>query len=769
MPKPLPAGGSRAPGGLLLLHGRRQQHKRPLSSRKFLLVQEQESLQNTWDAVIHFSARHLFCPAHAHTHVQAATPTATTAYQPTTAFGRIRGSGSGGGRGHLHLSRHTIAASRSMTALPLPGSNLTVSCRGAASFIPRKLSTAVSIESSDDPLVYSSGYDHQRSLQDTRFWRERIAPVVPSRSSRSGSVTPGGGGGGEAASHSAHISTSASPKQNDKDEPAPPAQPSPKQSCIKSSSWRFPTKGSGSQFSNNDDNDSKPLEPVQSWTSTANALFELYNSLHRLGSSSSSSSSKLTTATGRSSSVATLHSALVNYNYLSRLQSMYDTILIPRRHTRTLFLLLGREPKTRDNLEQLLRITTDLIWLNEKERQKKRRYASKLASAPLFSTGSATGNRDAPPHVYNPADDYHGLRVSEYTILMNWIGSVTSTLGTNSSPATNSAIGRPSASSATTATNTARSMAATSRYQHPIALSGPVDQAWAIWQDFLLTGMKPDIVLYTMLMDTLLKAKEFERADQIWNHMQSQGSSATSTNSIAGANESSRNGSVTAGLGALSSPSSNRLRNHSEAAGLNTSTVVPNLQTLSVMMQSHIQESDIDGVTRTYKQLHHTTLHREQQRPINTVLVNQILKVLVDLGETRAAREIFSEMMVDGSDIGAGPLALGLSHEKKYTNNDVATASTTSTGPAVFSTPTHHQTSRRRASWKRDQRKLPSSFTASTTSDTSTKGMSIRPNEATYRLMLQVARREMDSDLEDQVLNELRRLPLPSSASESPK
>lgn len=753
-----------------MLNGRRQQHRQPPSSRRLLLAQEQESLHHTWNAVIHFSARHLFCPAHANTQVQAAAPTATMTYKPIATVSRIRGSGSGGGGGYLHFSCHTTAATRSMTALPLPGLNLAVSSRGASNFVPRKLSTAVSIESNDDPTVYSSGYDHKRSPQDTRFRREPIAATVPSRCSRSGSVTPAGGGG-EAASDSAQITTSASPKQDDNDEPTPPAQPSPKQTRIKSSSWRFPTKGSGSQFSNNDDNDSNPLEPVQSWTSTANALSELYKSLHRLGSSTTSPSKPIT-ATGRSSSVATLHSALVNYNYLSRLQSMHDTILIPRRHTRALFLVLGREPKTRDNLEQLLRITTDLIWLNEKERQKKRRYASKLASTPLFLTGSATSNSGAPPHVYNPADDYHGLRVSEYTILMNWIGSVTSTLGASSSPAANSTIGKPSASSATATAITTCSITATPRYQHPIALSGPVDQAWAIWQDFLLTGMKPDIVLYTMLMDTLLKAKEFERADQIWNHMQSQGSSTASTNSSTGANGSSRNRSVTAGLGALSSPrlpSSARLRNHSEATSPRPNSVVPNLQTLSVMMQSHIQESDIDGVARTYKQLHQTALHREQQRPINTVLVNQILKVLVDLGETKAAKEIFSEMHVDGGDIGAGSFSLGSSHEENYTNNDAATASTTSTGPVVFSTPTHHQTSRRRASWKRDIRKRSSSFTTSKTSDTSKTGMSIRPNEATYRLMIQVARREMDSDLEVQILNELRCLPLSSSSSESLK
>ncbi|KAF9143319.1 hypothetical protein BG015_000465 [Linnemannia schmuckeri] len=760
MPKPLPAGGRGAPGGLLLLHGRRQHHRRFPSSRRLLLAQEQESLHRTWNAVIQFSARHLFCPAHAHTQVQTVTTTATTAYKPIAAVSRIHGSGSGGG-GHLHLSHHTTAATRSINGLLLPGSNLTVSSRGAASFVPRKLSTAAAIESSEDASLYSSGYAHQRSPQDICFQREPIT-AVPSRSSGSGPATPGRG----AAPHSAHKPTSISPRQDEKDELTPSVESSPKQTHIKSSSWRFPIEDSGSKFYN-DNNDPNPLEPVQSWASTANALSELYKSLHHL--SSSSSSSKSTTTTGRSSSATILHSALANYNYLSRLQSLYDTILVPRRHTRALFLLQGREPKTRNNLEQLLRITTDLIWLNEKERQKKRRTASKLASFAIStSAGSTTNSSATSSYVYNPADDYHGLRVSEYTILMNWIGSLTSTLGAQSSSAAISVANSPSIPSTTTAATTARSMAPTPRYQHPIALSGPVDQAWAIWQDFLLTGMKPDIVLYTMLMDTLLKAREFERADQIWNHMQSQGSSSD------GGKGSSRNGSVTAGLEVISSPrspSSTRSREHSEATSPNTHAVVPNLQTLSVMMQSHIQESDIDGVARTYKQLHQTTLHREQQRPINTVLVNQILKVLVDLGETKAARAIFSEMQVDDCDIGAGSLSFGSYTEENYTNNNggvaTAPASATATRPAVFSTPIHHQTSRRRASWKRDNRKRPSSSTISTSDTSTAAGLSIRPNEATYRLMLQVARREMDSDLEDQVLKELRCLPLPSSSPSS--
>ncbi|KAG0292016.1 hypothetical protein BGZ97_005725 [Linnemannia gamsii] len=681
---------------------------------------------------------------------------AASTYKPiaaATTANRIRGSGSAGRGVHLHLLRHTTSAARSMNGPPLPVSNLPVSSRGAASFAPRKLSTAVIIETNNDPFPYSSGNDHQRSTPGTRFRREPVAATVSSRSSESGSLTPGVG----TRSYAADRSISVSPKQGDKDESTPSGDHSPKRNHAKasSSSWRFPTKSFGSHFSNSDDNGPSPLEPVQSWPSTSNALSELYKSLHYLGSLSKSS-------TASSSATAELHSALANYNYLSRIQSMYDTILISRQHTRTLFLLQGREPKTRDNLKQLLRITTDLIWLNEKERQKKRRSASKLASsvAVLPSVAPATNNNDdASPRVYNPADHYHGLRVSEYTVLMNWIGSVTSTLGTHPYPADKSATNRFSTPSIATTTNTARPSTATLRYQHPITLSGPVDQAWAIWKDFLLTGMKPDIVLYTMLMDTLLKAKEFERADQIWNHMQCQESSGDATKSSTSAKGSSGNRIV---------PSS-RSKDHSGATSPRANVVVPNLQTLSVMLQSHIQMSDIEGVARTYKQLHQTTLRRKQQQPINTVLVNQILKVLVDLGETKAAKEIISAMQVDGGDIGTGALGLGSSNEENYTHN-INDGSTTASAHAVFSTPIHHQTSRRRASWKHNNRKRPStSSSTSSPSDISTGGLSIRPNEATYKLMLRVAQREMDSDLEGQVLKELRCLPFLSSSSELSK
>ncbi|KAF9128169.1 hypothetical protein BGW39_005301 [Mortierella sp. 14UC] len=671
-----------------------------------------------------------------------------------------------------------------MAGLSLPGSNPAVSSRGAASFVPRKLSTAVAIEpnNDDDLSPYSSGYDHSRAQEDPRFSREPI--TASSRSSGSGSFKAGEGEG--SMPHFTTRSTVVS-SSNDGDNEStatatsvPSNEPSTTQHHTKpSSSWRFPTtKGPSSHFSEN--NPPNPLEPVQTWPSTANALSELYKSLHQINSASNS------TTAGRSTA---LRSALLHYNYLSRLQSMYDTILIPRRHTRTLFLRQGREPKTRDNLEQLLRITMDLIWLNEKERLKKRRpssSSSKLGPAvnitAIGSAASASPTKptsDTYPHVYSPADDYHGLRVSEYTVLMNWIGSVTGALGTHFSP-TNSS----SPFSSSVANLSTFRPGAPQRYQHPISQSGPVDQAWAIWQDFLLTGMKPDVVLYTMLMDTLLKAKEFDRADQIWNHMQRQDSS-TGTHSGGklvglGAIEfvprsfhlggTSANAATAVGLSNTTSRStfSFRSKKRSDTSSPNTG-VVPNLQTFSVLMQSHIQQSDIDGVARTYKQLHQTTLSRDQQRPINTVLVNQILKVLVDLGETDAAREIFAEMRVDNGDV-RGTFASG---EEKYTNK-AETKTATGLSPMLSTLPIHHQTSRRRASWKRENRRKQRILDSETTPTTATTltsgagaGLSIRPNEATCRLMLQVARREMDSELESQVLKELRRcLPPPSSLSE---
>ncbi|KAG0381174.1 hypothetical protein BGX24_008078 [Mortierella sp. AD032] len=684
-----------------------------------------------------------------------------------------------------------------MIGLSLPGSNTTVSSRGAASFVPRKLSTAVAIESNNyddnDLPLYSSGFDHSRTQLNPRFGREAVA--TSSRSSRSGSCKAGEGG---VISHSATRSVAASPIYlNDDKSKAPTTTPStgpsptPHHTNPSSSSWRFPAKkGSPSYFS--DDSDSKPLEPVQSWPSTANALSELYKSLRQINSTS-------TKSTAGPSSPSALRSALLHYNYLSRLQSMYDTILIPRRHTRTLFLLQGRETKTRGNLEQLLRMTTDLIWLNEKERQRKRRSSSTPSKLALDASTSATSaparqesptsNHDAYPHVYNPADDYHGLRVSEYTVLMNWIGSVTSTIATHSS--TNVSVPTNSSSpSSHTVLPTSRG-GATQHYQHPIAQSGPVDQAWAIWQDFLLTGMKPDIVLYTMLIDTLLKAKDFDRADQIWNHMQcldsssgggkgaglgTMGLSVPRSFNLSSTNTNSATATGLSNTSSSSSPSSPRSKKHTDTLlSPNSSVIAPNLQTLSVLMQSHIQQQDIDGVARTYKQLHQTTLlSRDQQqqrpRPINIVLVNQILKVLVDLGETHAAREIFAEMRVDGGDL-LGAFAIG--EDEKYTNSDNTAASaapSTTSGASLLSTPPiHHQTSHRRASWKREIRKKqrPSSsfstpdskvVTSSTTgSETGTEMGAIRPNDTTYRLMLQVARSEMDSEFEEHILRKLQK------------
>ncbi|KAF9931163.1 hypothetical protein FBU30_010699 [Linnemannia zychae] len=526
-----------------------------------------------------------------------------------------------------------------------------------------------------------------------------------------------------------------------------------------SSSWSFPTSNN---FNHN------PLEPVQSWTSTANALAELYKSFRELASPPSKANRSVI-----------LHRALKHYNYLSRLQSMYDTVLVSRRHTRNLFLLQSREEKTRENLDQLLKITVDLIRLNERDRQKRRSKQSKLGS--MSSSGaesSATmvsNNSGQHPHVNSPTDKYHGLRLSEYTVLMNWIGSVNNTQ--LSSPASQMRLTAKSPFSQS-------SMALTDlthHYRHPIASSGPVDQVWAIWQDFLLTGMKPDIVLYTMVIDVLLKARDYNRADQVWNHMQCQGLDHPFENNERKNALGVRSG--TAELGSIKSmhgislhdnitratklPFSllSSIKKHSSLLSMNsdaTLTITPNLQTLSVLIQPLVQQSNIKGVER----LHKTVIpnDQQQQRPINTVLVNQILQTLIDLGETTAAREIYAEMRNNSDCSQTEPLNMGDSSNTKRLKDTQSSPS--NEGPGLLSNPIHHQTSSRRKTWKRQAQKqflLSNSAYRPQAPLSPSTGLSIRPNETTYKLMLRVARNEKDLELEDQILKEMQCLSLSPS------
>ncbi|KAF9560684.1 hypothetical protein EC968_006082 [Mortierella alpina] len=482
-----------------------------------------------------------------------------------------------------------------------------------------------------------------------------------------------------------------------------------------------------------------------------------------------------------------LRSTLVHYNYLSRLQATYDTVLISRRDTRTLFLLQGRERKTPENLEQLLRIAMDLIWLNEKERQKIRQRSSSHQSLQ---------DRSSTAHVHSPADDFHGLRVSEYTVVMNWIGSVNRAM-------------RPGKYS--------ESLLSSHDRGHPFDLrrssyhsskpGGSTDQAWAIWQDFLLTGMQPDVVLYTSLMDMLLKAKDFDRAEQIWQHMHRAdletskcGGMPSPSTTSSKAPEAPEGPTTTADTidpvfkslhldgtaGQSLAPSSgasirrkadflqildkgDRHRHHLGHSQEGTSvfnpsiSAKPNLQTFSVLIQSHAENRDLKAIVQIYKEIQHQSTdgrdaaagQRLQQRRANTVLLNQILSVLIDLGETAAAKEIYADMR-SSSSCSRSHLA---SIDGDYTTEAVSTlarppeasaSASTSASTGVLSTrwPLHHLNCQRRAAWEREVRERSVAGLARTSSPP-------HPDVTTHRLMLHLAKQEGDVELEESVLEEL--------------
>ncbi|KAF8939443.1 hypothetical protein BGZ58_009719 [Dissophora ornata] len=571
--------------------------------------------------------------------------------------------------------------------------------------------------------------------------------------------------------------------------------------------WRFPTSICTDGGSN------RATDPVQSWASTSKALSQFYSSLQQLKSLSRHSKDRLSTSSTSSSSA--LSSALASYNLLSQLQSTHDTILVPRRDTRTLFLIQGREPKTSENLEQLLMIAMDLIWLNEKDRQKRRALVALRGgkagvtevgqgSGPVGQSISADTNvRNSTGHgihealdrqqrvsryEHKRADDYHGLRVSEYTVLMNWIGSVSnvSESGGHSSKDTSMYTSASSLSESTKSKHGQRT------HQHSDSpVEGPVGRAWAIWQDFLLTGMKPDVVLYTVLMDKFLKAKEFARAKQIWEHMHVQDdpdhphdndydNDKTVSWGIMSSIEASDPVSKTLNSSSVDRKSQPKVKQRSRGP-----RVVPNVQTFSVLMQTHVLNRDLQGVAQTYGELLQTagvphvglkpTSHNSlqpcqgvQQLGANTVLLNQVLRVLIDLGEVKAAKGIYAEMKSEGdSDDHRAVIArTGRDNNEQRSGGEDYTSDTVSQSPrasapaastlprksSFSSTPLHHQAFMRRSEWTRGARRKNESSAAPAVHGSS---LSIRPDETTHILMLDLARRQGDHELQDIILRDL--------------
>ncbi|KAG0346693.1 hypothetical protein BG005_000608 [Podila minutissima] len=492
-------------------------------------------------------------------------------------------------------------------------------------------------------------------------------------------------------------------------------------------SWRFP-------FQDTAKSSSKPVSPVQSWPSTSKALSAFYGSLHLARSPPSSSCGR---NGSESLSSSPLHLAVLNYNYLSRLQGLFDTVLVPRRDTRLLFLMQGREPKTEENLEQLLRIASDLIWLDRKEKQKRRQWSEGSEDGVTEENRGAVDASWSKPALSKIKQEFHGLRVSEYTVLMNWIGAA----------APRPVPSRKSCMDQQQQKDVNKPQSKETRSPLPPVLL-PVDHAWAIWQDFLRTGMKPDVVMYTALMDRLLKAKQVEQADEIWQHMLlHQPSLSTASKHLLNP-----------------PPISNKQKDLLRHSTKGKTGVVPNLQTFSVLMQSHVANRDLEGVVQTYKGLvatsgsgsgssssssppskpssgHHATttntststaIH-ENLSPLtmaNTVLLNQILAALISLGESKAAYDIFAEMLLtSGSD---SPSSNG------------RTAPTTNVSGSPSTTPLHHQSFGRR--FKGHKETNPGK-------DERSSPPTIQPDIRTYRLMLKLARRERDRELEKEILS----------------
>ncbi|KAF9364469.1 hypothetical protein BGX34_001398 [Mortierella sp. NVP85] len=373
--------------------------------------------------------------------------------------------------------------------------------------------------------------------------------------------------------------------------------------------------------------------------------------------------------------------------------------------------------------------------------------------------------------------------------------------------------------------------------------------------------MKPDVVLYTMLMDTLLKAKEYNRASQIWSHMQqytehdakngvqespsklekaaesSKVSDPVSKTLNIGARSADITGAITSGKRERSS-AMQLLDNHNQHASPSThdfvdkhSAISPNTQTFSVLMQTHVLGRDLEGAAQTYQKLLQTADSRDagqnssnapspatiaspgsQQSDLhgraNTVLLNQILRLLVDLREYNAAKEIYTAMKkseMESSSNSYSNTDQGLSRAGKETAVDesplvysvdafilprtdvppqltpakpestarteeaeTAEAPPSSASSSIVpkdqkpamtqsSMPLHHQAFSRRSAWSRKARK------SSATQGPSVRlaPCSIQPDETTLGLMLDIASRTKDHELEKAVLEDMHTLGVP--------
>ncbi|KAF9978353.1 hypothetical protein BGZ73_002736 [Actinomortierella ambigua] len=544
-----------------------------------------------------------------------------------------------------------------------------------------------------------------------------------------------------------------------------------------------------------------------------------------------------------------LHHALHLYKTLSNLQHSHDIVLIPARHVRSLFLAVSRQEKTSAHLSHVLRLASDLIWLRSRHHQ--HQYGSiqddKIscakpgeAASPAEDIGTTTSDLTRPEQQDRTQWPLPGLLVSEYTILMDWIGAfpanhetlqqqpwahpTASNLGNRvPSPSTPSPLSpsrsdsgshdrkgslntlapsTPSLSSCTShvtlqtkkGKNDMASSSNKSNHRGPPNLA--VDRVWAIWQAFQATGMKPDIVLLTTLMHVLSKAQQFDKADQIWETMMALNQAPPPQEQqqhLRQLQDHTDDPHLRKGLHRLA-------RQHGGGGGSGG----PNLETFSVLLQAYVAKNDVDGVAGVYQAIRRQQQQQSQSprslskaadtsatasrlygpslRDVNTVLLNQILRLLVNVGEHKAAREIFDEMKESAS----WPMT-GAEKEKKEkrkeeeeegqmrdekTRRDRRTGTDKSGDGAMAYTalsdlhqhhdPHHHATFARRAYWRankmqrvqewkrrKEQQAHPQKDEEEETLHPAYRAGRTGPDTHTVEIMLQLARKDGDAAFEN--------------------
>ncbi|KAF9159529.1 hypothetical protein DFQ26_006420 [Actinomortierella ambigua] len=600
--------------------------------------------------------------------------------------------------------------------------------------------------------------------------------------------------------------------------------------------------------------------PIETWPSTNKTLADFYRSFNKVLATSSPSVSHSTYTAGhhlRQSSAsnspskheAILHHALRLYKSLSDLQHNHGTVLIPPRHVRSLLLAVSRQDKTSAHLDHVLRLASDLIWLRSGQRQQRHsgtgseHCAKQLeARSPVDGDGPAAFDLTRLQEQGQTQGPLPGLLVSEYTILMDWVGAfpanhetlqqqpwthpTTSDLDSLRSPSCSSSSSAspdsgfhkvsinplapklPSSSLSTsldTNTTTTTTQARKDGKDPACSTNGrtfpnvAVGRVWAIWQAFQETGMKPDIVLLTTLMNVLAKAQQFDKADQIWETMMSldrplPSRSRDYKDSPLSKSSHQLHGSLNEGGGGSGSGSGG-----------------PNLETFSVLLQAYVAKNDVNGVAGVYQAIRRRQQQQQQLsskhhmgaiatstattdnnvpdpslRDVNTVLLNQILRLLVNVGEHKAAREIFDEMRQSALWKQAGWMKKGREGEgEEKDNHNISRTHNSAQGDMSSTEETaapadhrqhpdhhhhhhhHHETFARRAYWRthktqrlqawRKGRARPpppqqeETFHPVAAENVVPKAGRTGPDAYTVEIMLQLARKEGDEAFETQL------------------